>query len=81
LLLNRRKRGGGEQLVLGYSFFMLAITTTWYISGSRSNAYGFVDSVFDPAAGAKMACSPAALIEEVMATLQVLCSDLLLVRS
>lgn len=80
LLLQRGyKRGRGEQLVLGYSIFMLGVTTAWYIAGARAKAYGFVDAIFDPDAVMQMSCSPAGVILAVMAAVQILCSDLLLV--
>jgi hypothetical protein len=78
LLLQRRRRNGGQNIALIYTLAMLVVTIIWEIAGSRMSAYWFVDSPFDRAP-ANPTCGPAGILLKVTATLQIFLSDGLLV--
>jgi hypothetical protein len=79
MLWARRRRTGRTNVALAYSLVMAAVSTVWYCAGARWSAYTFVDAMFHNIDANAVLCAPAGLLLKVMATVQILLSDALLV--
>jgi hypothetical protein len=73
LLLKHGQHYRGRRVTLAYTTFMSILTTVWYIAGSRTSAFQFVDSVFDQ--NLDITCSATLITTKVTAMLQIFGSD------